>query len=345
MAETFTEYIKKQWEAFNSRNNPTEIANKSPAKSAFKAKGDYWYSEWTNNLEDRDAEWFSGKSIKDYVARVDMGLTPKPDLWVWHAGKESKIGTATEVGYTEKDGVVIAWAVGKFDDTPRANAAKAYYNGSEEIHGTSHGFVYPSDRKQGRVYQSFNTFELTVLPPEVASNPYASFESKEFQMNEKKYEYLVKVFGEEEAAKIKAEQETKASTLAQIAAYKEFFSIEDATSGKDEKEHNHTHDADELSAVKAILNDTILETGEFANDLLGVMRKSKAQDSELESLKTELKGLKALIKEMDNALKAKPRAASEAEETEVEDADMLDKLKKKEAGEKDSFWTPFIEKS
>lgn len=341
MAETLQDVIGNAIKTFMRRPD-TKVANKSPAKSAFKAHGDYWYSEWTNNLEDRDAEFFSGKSIKDYVARVDIGLTPKPDLWVWHAGKESKIGTSTEVGYTEKEGVVIAWAVGRFDDSPRAQAAKDYYNSSDEIHGTSHGFVYPSDRKQGRVYQSFNTFELTVLPPEVASNPYASFESKEFQMNEKKYEYLVKVFGETEAAKIKAEQETKASTLSQIAEYKEFFSIEDAVSGKDEKEHNHAADSETETALKQIVADVIPEMGDLASGQLSIMKKVKEQSSMIDKLIAENKAMKKQMADMEAELKAKPRAASEDDETEVTDPDMLDKLKKKEAGEKDSFWTPFI---
>lgn len=336
-----TNFLKEQIGKFRAKA-------KKPALSAFKAHGDYWYSEWTNNLQDRDAEFFSAVSIKDYVERVDMGLTPKPDLWVWHAGKESKIGYATEVGYTEKEGVVIAWAVGKFDDTPRAQKAKDYYNNSNEIHGTSHGFVYPSDRKQGRVYQSFNTFELTVLPPEVASNPYANFESKEFQMNEKKYEYLVKVFGEEEAAKIKTGQEAKAVTLSQIAEYKEFFSISDAETPEDKKEHNHG-DSEVETALKAIVSDVIPEMADLTNGQLGIMKKVKEQAATITTLQTENKAMKKQIADILIELKAKPKAASEADETEVDEddaeaAELKKKFEKKESGEKDSFWSNFLEK-
>lgn len=342
------EYLKEQIAKYRQKET-------KPLLSAFKAHGDYWYSEWTNNLEDRDAEFFSGKSIRDYVSRVDMGLTPYPDLWVWHSGKETKIGTTRQVGYTEKEGVVIAWAVGSFDDTPRAQLAKDYYNSSKEIHGTSHGFVYPQERKQGRVYQSFNTFELTVLPPEVASNPYANFESKEFQMNEKKYEYLVKVFGAEEAAKIKAEQETKASTLSQIAEFKEFFSVEDATATKtEEKEHSHEHSDETETALKQIAGDLITDVGELTEGQLGIMRRVKEAFTTVEKLTKQVESLssqvKALTKKVEVEIEGKPRRASEDDATMEDDEDeenksLKERLEAKEEKAKDDIWGMFREKA
>lgn len=339
-----TAYLKEQIAKFQKKS-------KRPALSAFKAHGDYWHAEWTNNAEDRDAEFFTGKALKDYEARVDMGLTPYPDLWVWHGGEAVKIGKSTQISTVEKDGVVIMSAVGTFDDNPRALAAKAFYNESKEIHGMSHGFTYPAARKQGRVYNQFNTFELTVLPIEAAANPYTAFDSKEYEeanMKQEKFDYYVKVFGKDEAEKIKSEMEGKAATLSQIAEYKEFFSVSDATEDKDEKEHNHSHGNEEVeTALKAVVGDIIPEMGEIAEMQLGMAKKVKEQSLTITALLDANKAMKKQIADIQAELKAKPRAASEAEDTEIEDEDAPDMKKKfqdKEAGEKDSFWGDLLEK-
>lgn len=335
-----TTFLKEQIDKFRAKA-------KRPSLSAFKAHGDYFHAEWTNNAEDKDAEIFTGKSLKDYEARVDMGLTPKPDLWVWHGGKAVKIGTTEQISTVEKNGVVIMSAIGKFDDSPRAQKAKAFYNESKEIHGMSHGFTYPAARKEGRVYHSFNTFELTVLPIEAAANPYTAFDSKEYEMKEAKRAYYEKVFGKEEADKIVSEMEGKAATLSEIAEYKEFFSISDATAPEGEKEHNHA-DSEVDTALKAIVADVIPEMGELTQGQLGIMKKVKEQSSTIESLQKSIKAMQAQIKEMDASLKAKPKAASEADETELDDdeeaAELKKKFEKKEAGEKDSFWEPLLAK-
>lgn len=171
-------------------------------------------------------------------------------------------------------------------------------------------------------------------------------------MNEKKYEYLVKVFGEDEAAKIKAEQESKAKTLSEIAEYKEFFSVSDATAPEAEKEHNHAHDSEVETALKSVVADIIPEMGEIADMQLGMAKKVKEQAATISTLITQIKNIQKHMNIIENKLevelKAKPRAASEADETELDVEEMTDDMKKKfqdkEAGEKDSFWGNFLEK-
>lgn len=334
-------FLKEQIDKFRKKS-------KRPSLSAFKAHGDYWHGEWTNNLEDRDAEFFSAKSIKDYVERVDFGLTPLPDLWVWHGGKAVKIGKAEQVAYTEKNGVIIASAIGKFDDSPRAQLAKQFFNDTKEIFGMSHGFTYPAARKQGRVYQSFNTFELSVLPIEAAANPYTTFDSKEYEMKAEKLELYKKVFGSDEADKIVSEMEGKAAKLSEIAEYKEFFSISDAVNGTEEKD-KHNHGNEELeSAMKTVVGDIIPEMGELAEMQLGMAKKAKEQSTLIQQLQIENKAMKKQIADIQAELKAKPKAASEADDTEVDDnsqegMDLKKKLQDKEGDEEDTFWKNFID--
>ena len=143
-----------------------------PPVAAFKTvEADRWLALWTNNFRDREGEIFSQRAIDDYIARVDLGIIPMPELWFWHL-PGTRIGQAQWLGRIGH----YAVAAGTFDDTPLGRAAAK--NLARGRWAVSHGFVYNPRYLIDGVYHRFNTFEISVLPAGagVAANPYALIE-------------------------------------------------------------------------------------------------------------------------------------------------------------------------
>ena len=192
-----------------------------PQNTAFKMTGNHFLITWSNNFQDRDGELFSEKAIDDYVRRVDIGMVPMPELWVWHSGKSVRIGQAAMVG---RHGHFVV-ATGEFDDTPGAQRAKAYYQKHQRETGVSHGFTFPTSAFDGRVYHSFNTFEISLLPKAVAANPFTNLEQVKESMkmlSDKKRQYLRDVFGEEADRVLETLEESGKALEDMQAVYKDF---------------------------------------------------------------------------------------------------------------------------
>lgn len=312
----------------------TPKGSKATATSQFKSFGNHWYGEWTNNLKDREGEWFSAKAIKGYIHRVDVGIIPLPRLEVWHEGEAVKIGTTKMLDYIEHDGIVIVRACGEYDATPDAQKAKAFYNSTKEPQAMSHGFTYPDGALKDNVYHEFNTFELSVLPLKAAANPYTSFEyTKEKEMSEHKRAYFEQVFGKERAQELVTQAQEKASTLAEFAEYKDFTSV-DALLETETNASEETNSKD-LDAMKSLLNDIIGDTAEVTEAQAGMAKAIK----ELVAITKEQS---ERIEKLESELSEAPRAASQAEETETQDNELEDAAKSKEANEKSGFWSQFV---
>lgn len=193
-----------------------------PQVSGFKTFGNHWVGWWTNNAEDRDKEWFPAKAIDDYVDRVDVGVIPQPTLWFWHI-PGSRHGVAEWQGRIEHYCV----AVGSFDDTPAGKAARDHYNRSKARYGMSHGFAYDTSHYQDGAYHQFNTFELSVLPPQVAANPYTDFEGiKQMALSPEKVQALEKLVGKDLAAQIISETEAKSKALDELnVQFKDYVEV------------------------------------------------------------------------------------------------------------------------
>lgn len=149
----------------------------------FKALGGgKWFAAFTNNFEDRQAEIISALAHKRYVARVQSGAVPLPELWIKHKAG-SRIGEALWVGRTDH----FTYAIGKFDDTPAGRAMeRSAKNAAPGEITLSHGFHYPDWAKKGGVYEDYNTFEISLLEAGDEANPYTAFTAiEENKMNEK----------------------------------------------------------------------------------------------------------------------------------------------------------------
>lgn len=284
--------------------------------SGFKAYGDHWFARWTNTFEDREGEFFSAKAIDDYIDRVDTGVTPLPELWLYHV-PGSKIGQAHMVGRVGH----FVIALGSFDSTPTGQAAKAYFNKQAGDNAMSHGFTYDPNEFDGEVYHQFNTFELTVLPRKVAANPYTTFdEVKSMKLTDEKKAFLQRVLGEA-ADSVIAETEQASKIIADMGVnFKDFASL---------------HSGEETEAVKEAADSAEKNVETMVADLIAdqfeTVQASAAAVKAVETLETKLTDALQQIADRLDAVEAEnktlraelaltPRAASTADETVVEDA-------------------------
>lgn len=285
-----------------------------------------WVGIWSNNFEDREGEIFTAKAIDDYIARVDMGITPLPELWVWHT-PGTRLGEAQYVGRIG----AFALAMGTFDDTPLAEKGMHSLAKHKNL-GMSHGYRYDPRFKSGRIYHQFNTFELSPLPRTKAANSYTSFEGiKEMGITGDKKTFLVEILGTEttEALEKALEANTAALTERGIASkelFGDFASVTDAT-------------ADAESADKAVET----TTKALAPLLLDVLE-AQGESAELETkLINHVKGLeaqvvafKSIVEALQAAVDLKPRSAADSALTVDGKATADDKAAV--MGKKDPFW-------
>lgn len=188
-----------------------------------------WFARYTNNFEDLEGDIFTEKAHDRYIARLNAGFIPMPELRFWHL-KGTRHGQAEKV---MRDGhIVMAW--GTFDETPFAEKCLKFYRKNKGKIQLSHGSLVPQwARKQDpetgcRLFIDYNTFEITTLPPTVAkgANPFTTF-SEDITMTLKPEQkaLLIKEFGEEEATRIERANDEINKTIPAFAQYKDYADL------------------------------------------------------------------------------------------------------------------------
>lgn len=291
--------------------------------TGLKVVGNHWVITWSNNFEDRDGEIFTQKSIDRYVARVDMGVVPTPEWWVWHTSGKTRIGQASWVG--RHNHFIIA--AGEFDDTPQAHAAKAYYQKHAHETGVSHGFTFPVEKFDGKHYHEFNTFEVSTLPRGAEANRFTSLEGvKHMALDEKKRTYLEQVFGKEQAEKILEDLDTRGKALEDIGvAFKDFVNAtdDDGSAAKDAV-------AKVERDLKAFIGDLIADNAAMAEQLA-------ASGKAYTALDTRTKASEAALAALKEVFDLKPRTASEDKDTEITNEQVVTEVAQQFA-QTDKFW-------
>lgn len=248
-----------------------------------------WRAWWTNNAKDLVHENFSAKSIDAYIARVDSGAVPMPELWYKHLPiRMGKADALARVGY-------MTFATGKFYDTPTGQKAQAYYTAEQaagHLKTNSHGYLYPTNLKSNGVYNAFNTFEITVLDPGEEANPYTNFEVKAMFANiredQKKFEELVKIFGKEEVEKLVNFGETKSRELETAGVdLKSFSSFEGVT----------VEDKTAQAQVKALAEATVEGLKKIGGQLDEIKASIKTTDEKADGSAKAIADLKTYVDE------------------------------------------------
>lgn len=258
-----------------------------------KVVGNHWFMSWSNNFADRDKEIFTEKAIKRYVARTDAGITPLPELWVWHVGKQVRIGEAEMVGYHDH----FLLAAGTFDATPQAQKARDYYEANAHKTRVSHGYAYPPDQFDGKHYHEFNTFEISLLPRGVEANLFTSLEGvKAMALKPDQIKYLEEVFGKEYVKTKLGDLTERGKALEELGVeYKDFSDVTPSERVMDE-------------GTKALLSDLLEDTATAVSAATAALKAVKQVQSEFSVIKADFAG--------------RPRKASEAPETELTEANV-----------------------
>lgn len=290
---------------------------------SFKALGNgYWFAAFTNNFQDRDKEILSRKAHEKYVRRVQLGLVDMPELWIHHI-PGTRHGKALYVGMTDH----TVFAVGKFDNTPLgALMEKTYSAAKPGTYGLSHGFTYPNWARQEGVYHDYNTFEITTLLPQKASNPYTPFMAlpvdKEIgimPLNEDAKQKIQTQFPGavgENILKLVAQVEEGEKQVKDLlgAKYKDFADATDKT---------ETKASDTEDAVKSLIPGIMEGYGDLHSLVKAMDKRLDAQDKTIATLTTENTKMQA-------ALALKPEPASQSEQTLVDKLNTLTEAEKKE---------------
>lgn len=134
-----------------------------------------WFAKYSNNFRDRDRppEIISAQSHKSFVDKVDKGLAPYPELWLWHR-PEYKWGQATWVAY---DDAGFALAMGKVDKGFESIAETMSAMDPNSIR-VSHGMpkrTIVRDPVDSTVIIEHETLEISPLPASAAANMLTSF--------------------------------------------------------------------------------------------------------------------------------------------------------------------------
>ncbi len=146
------------------------------ARSGFKIFADQdgdlrWLGFSSNAFEDKDGELFTTKALEADVARGDASEERGP-LRVFHVPD-------ADIGSCDFQAVIGRFLVesGKFDETEKGQRAVEYFRKHSDVKwGMSIGYEYkPGDREDG-VYDFVHITERSVLPLDVAANPWTAYQ-------------------------------------------------------------------------------------------------------------------------------------------------------------------------
>jgi hypothetical protein len=127
-----------------------------------------WMATYSNKFMDRDnpPDIIASEAHQKFVEKVDKGLAPLPDLYLWHI-PEWKIGYATALAYDDS-GFPIA--IGRFD---KECQDVAEWLEKQEDFGVSHGMwnkTIQRDPEDPSVIIAYETHEISALPRDHAAN-------------------------------------------------------------------------------------------------------------------------------------------------------------------------------
>lgn len=284
-----------------------------------------WVARHTGKWIDREGEILAERAHEAYVDRVQKGIVPPPELWMWHA-EGTKHGQAITVW--KSGGFVLA--AGYFDETQAGKSAFQYYQKHSGKIKLSHMFHYPSVAKINGVYHEYNTIEITTLPDGAEAFPYTSFEEiQTMTLPDHAKTMIREALGPEALAAAEALDSKALADTAKMDALGIASKNYDQYSGSDmvEAAKQFTAFNTELTALKGQLEDTQkrLEAAEGVSSSVKQLEDTvKTLSTELEEAKTREATALESMKDMQSKLALltdlKP-PASQSSETLLNDRD------------------------
>lgn len=166
-----------------SRLEPPVQADKVIWKFYKSTDGVRFFVVYSNNFKDRQNEIVTEGAHKEYINWATEN-NQYPDLWLWHAGPQSKFGKVDFLDYV--DGFCVASGL--------IDADKAYIveELDKEDLGVSHGF---KGLVSNNLIVRYRSFEISPLPRWAAANIWTPTKLKDIEMgfDPKKKEWLKSV--------------------------------------------------------------------------------------------------------------------------------------------------------
>lgn len=175
-----------------------------------------WLSLSSNGFEDREGEIVSTDALERAVAEADKS-EDRGTLRLFHL-------PGSDIGRCDFQGIQGRFLVesGTFDDSELATKALEYFRSTDEVLGTSIGFIYPLSAFDGKVYSEVRIVERSVCPHWAAANPWTAFtvQKEEPVMDSLKADWLSKIAGPDLAQSILARADDATKTLEAQVAFK-----------------------------------------------------------------------------------------------------------------------------
>jgi hypothetical protein len=300
-------------------------ARDEPFTAGFKALGNgKWIAIWSNNFEDQEREYFPAAATDAYIARLDAKEIDMPELYFWHVAYP--FGRAKSIARIAADqrpiSPSVSIAVGDFYETPIAKAFEQATLKSQKQYKMSHGYFYPENALINGVYHYYDTFELSVLPPYAAANPYTLFGDETMPVvSPEKQKELEALLGKDFAAEVVTKAEQRAKELKeQGVGYKDLTLIDTEARAQLDALTKQITELSTAVAEKAKMpmEDEMDEDGK---------KKKKADEEDAykkevsDAIKVLATSQKALADNFKAFLDMTPRRASKAFETLVPDDD------------------------
>lgn len=305
-------------------------------QAQFKSLGSGWWVGWySNNFEDREAEIIAGEAHDKFIARLNAGIMPMPELWFWHipGTKHGKAAWVDRIGH-------MVVSLGRFDDTPLGRLMETHYEAADATYAMSHGFTADKSRHfRDGVWYDINTFEMSTLAPEAAANVWTLFSEVKSMASEQALaalkDILVKGLGQEagdaEYDKILSATEAMNKEVAALGVrYKDFSDPAKV-------------EAPDTAALEAFSKNAAPLLIDLTKDMADAVNTQTALSAEIDALKKGreadllvIAALKTQVEALQAAASLTPRRASAAAETALA-GEIVQELNKR-AAEIDDYW-------
>lgn len=178
LAEQVAEGVK---DAFTSLFSKEKAPNNEDGETflIWKEGGNewHWVARYSNNFRDRDIvpEIITAEAHKKFIEKVDKGLAPYPELWLWHR-PEWKLGKADLLTWDDiGDGTGFAIASGH--SYPGTEGVFEWLSNQKSI-GVSHGMpphTVRYDEDDPTIITEYESVEVSPLPSWAAANELGDF--------------------------------------------------------------------------------------------------------------------------------------------------------------------------
>lgn len=268
-----------------------------------------WLAIYSNKFRDNDtpAEILSEQAHKDFVAAVDRGEWPYPELWLWHV-PGTKCGAADFVAYDDHG---FALSSGTVDDEAVAQKLAA-----DEDLLVSHGMPRPEiqrDAADPTILTRYRTKEISPLASMAAANKLTGWVilgEEHMALPKEKRDWLVDKLGEQAVAELEKDLGMKAKTADALGLeYKD--TSEQASDATTETEKAEASDAD---AAEADASDSGTEAHAPAPDYATREEVAEAIAQTVAPILQQVESLAELtgaVEELTTAVKALQRSEDE----------------------------------